>query len=251
MVMDLLGPSLEDLFIYAKQRFSLKTVLMIAEQTFQRVEFIHSKNLIHRDIKPDNFLVGGERRQHIIYMIDFGLSKRYRDARTGEHIPYRDGKELTGTARYASANTHAGMEQSRRDDLESLGYVWIYLLKGYLPWQGLKMKDKKAKYDAIKEKKINITVEDLCRGTPEEFSKYMGYCKKLKFDETPDYAYVRKLFKGLFDRMGFESDYLFDWFVQKKPIKKAAAGKSPERIPGSPLRKRMEDKRTNYAYPPR
>jgi serine/threonine protein kinase len=131
---------------------------------------------LHRDIKPDNFLIGIGKRQHYVYIIDFGLAKRYRDPKTGEHIPYKDGKNLTGTARYASIFTHIGQEQSRRDDLECLGYVLIYFLRGSLPWQGLKAKTKKEKYEQIKDKKLNTSLEELCVGFPEEFAQFMLYC---------------------------------------------------------------------------
>jgi len=223
MVMDLLGPSLEDLFSYAKRKFSLKTILLIADHTVQRIEFIHSKNFLHRDIKPDNFLVGIGKKQSMIYAIDFGLAKRYRDMNTGEHIVYKDGKSLTGTARYASVNTHLGIEQSRRDDLESLGFVLMYFNKSSLPWQGLRAKNKKEKYDLIKEKKVTTSIESLCQGYPQEFANYLEYCHKLKFDEKPDYALLRKLFKDLFIRKGYEYDYLYDWLIQKAPTKPSAS----------------------------
>jgi casein kinase 1 len=150
-----------------------------------------------------------------IYIIDYGLAKRYRDPKSGDHIPYRDHKNLTGTARYASINTHLGIEQSRRDDLESIGFVLMYFLRGMLPWQGLQAKTKKEKYDKIREKKVTTSTEALCKGYPEEFVTYLNYCHKLLFDETPDYAYVRKLFKDLFFKKNYEYDFQYDWIILK------------------------------------
>ena len=215
LVIDLLGPSLEDLFNFCSRKLSLKTVLMLADQMINRVEFIHSKSFLHRDIKPDNFLMGLGRRANQVYAIDFGLAKKYRDSSTHQHIPYRENKNLTGTARYASMNTHLGIEQSRRDDLESLGFVLMYFLRGSLPWQGLKAGTKKQKYDKISEKKVSTSIESLCRGYPSEFASYFHYCRSLRFNDKPDYAYLKRLFRDLFIREGFQFDYVFDWTILK------------------------------------
>jgi len=214
LVMDLLGPSLEDLFNFCSRKFSLKTVLLLADQMVSRIDFIHSKNFIHRDIKPDNFLMGLGRKGNLVYIIDFGLAKKYRDARTHQHIPYRENKNLTGTARYASINTHLGIEQSRRDDMESLGYVLMYFNRGSLPWQGLKAATKRQKYERISEKKMSTPIEELCKGFPE-FATYLSYCRSLRFDDKPDYSYLRQLFRNLFHRQGFTYDYIFDWNMLK------------------------------------
>ncbi|KAL6597896.1 hypothetical protein ACP70R_037689 [Stipagrostis hirtigluma subsp. patula] len=215
LVMDLLGPSLEDLFSFCNRKLSLKTVLMLADQMINRVEYVHQKSFLHRDIKPDNFLMGLGKRANQVYMIDFGLAKKYRDTATHQHIPYRENKNLTGTARYASVNTHLGIEQSRRDDLESLGYVLMYFLRGSLPWQGLKAGTKKQKYEKISERKIATSVEALCRGYPTEFQSYFHYCRSLRFEDVPDYQYLKRLFRDLFIREGFQFDYVFDWTILK------------------------------------
>lgn len=216
LVIDLLGPSLEDLFCFCNRRFTLKTVLMLADQLINRIEFIHSKNLLHRDIKPDNFLMGTGRNFNKLFVIDFGLAKRYRDHRTKAHIPYRDDKNLTGTARYASVSAHGGFEQSRRDDLESIGYIILYFLRGSLPWQGLKANHKRQKYEKIYECKMSTSIEMLCKGFPPEISKYVTYCRQLTFEDNPDYDLLRQDFRKLFRTLNFAWDYVFDWTLLKQ-----------------------------------
>jgi len=213
MVIDLLGPSLEDLFSFCNRKFTLKTVLMLADQMVNRVEYVHAKNFIHRDIKPDNFLIGLGKKANQVHIIDFGLAKKYRDPKTQQHIPYRENKALTGTARYASVNTHLGIEQSRRDDLEAIGYVLMYFSRGSLPWQGLKANSKKEKYEKIMEKKMSTPVEVLCKHFPTEFVTYLNYCRSLRFEDRPDYAYLRRLLKDLFFREGYQYDFVFDWTI--------------------------------------
>ncbi|KAI4801126.1 hypothetical protein KUCAC02_000052 [Chaenocephalus aceratus] len=204
MVMELLGPSLEDLFNFCSRKFSLKTVLLLADQMISRIEYIHSKNFIHRDVKPDNFLMGLGKKGNLVYIIDFGLAKKYRDARTHQHIPYRENKNLTGTARYASINTHLGIEQSRRDDLESLGYVLMYFNLGSLPWQGLKAATKRQKYERISEKKMSTPIELSLQPT-------MNFCRSLRFDDSRTTRTSGSSSGTCFHRQGFSYDYVFDW----------------------------------------
>lgn len=223
LVMELLGPSLEDLFNFCGRKFTKKTVLMLADQMIARIEYVHNKNFIHRDMKPDNFLMGIGQHCNKVFIVDFGLAKKYRDSRTRAHIQYREDKSLTGTARYASVNAHLGIEQSRRDDMESLGYVFMYFLRGSLPWQGLKAGNKKQKYDKISEKKMSTPVEALCKGFPAEFAMYLNYCRGLRFEEAPDYMYLRQLFRILCRTLNHSYDYIFDWTLLKQ---KAAAATS-------------------------
>ncbi|XP_050681996.1 casein kinase I-like isoform X2 [Leptidea sinapis] len=247
LVMDLLGPSLEDLFNFCCRQFTIKTVLMLADQMLGRVEFVHCKCFIHRDIKPDNFLMGIGRHCNKLYMIDFGLAKKYRDLRTRAHISYREDKNLTGTARYASINAHLGIEQSRRDDMESLGYVLMYFNRGSLPWQGLKAITKKQKYERISEKKMSTPVEVLTKGFPAEFAMYLNYTRGLTFDEAPDYMYLRQLFRILFRTMNYQYDYTFDWTIlrQRKQHIEAGGAATDRRSPSVQRRTTAPQPQTN------
>ena len=214
LIIECLGQSLEALFNYCGHKFTLKTSVMVIEQMLSRIEYVHSKNFIHRDIKPDNFLIGRKKKKNIIYIIDFGLSKRFREAKTNIHIPYRDGRSLTGTARFASVNTHLGIEQSRRDDLESLGYVMVYFLRGSLPWQGLKAKTFSEKYNKIMKIKMQTSLENLCKGFPSEVEKFLYYTRDLMFDEKPDYNFLHKLLKDICEKNNFLIDNTFDWNIK-------------------------------------
>lgn len=212
LIMELLGPNLVELFNFCGNRkFTLSTVCMVAIQMLNRIEYFHKNHFVHRDIKPENFVIGCGEKSNIIYLIDFGLCKRYKDPKTHQHTPYREGRLLTGTARYVSINTHLGIEQSRRDDLESIGYLLIFFLKGSLPWQGLKTNVDK--YNKIMEKKLQIPTEVLCYGLPDELGYYLNYCKSLRYEDRPDYDYLR----GLFMKMLYSSINCYS--LQKEHMK--------------------------------
>lgn len=213
LVIDLLGPSLEDLFDWCGRKFSLKTVVLVAKQMISRVQTIHERSLIYRDIKPDNFLIGKPKTPsaNLVFVVDFGMAKQYRDPVTLQHIPYRERKSLSGTARYMSINTHLGREQSRRDDLEALGHVFMYFLRGGLPWQGLKAQTNKQKYEKIGEKKRVTRVSSLCAGFPPQFAEYMTYVRNLHFEETPNYEYMRDLMTDALKSANESEEAEYDW----------------------------------------
>eukprot|EP00920_Eleutheroschizon_duboscqi_P042015 GHVT01100703.1.p1 GENE.GHVT01100703.1~~GHVT01100703.1.p1 ORF type:complete len:796 (+),score=88.71 GHVT01100703.1:1237-3624(+) len=230
MIMDLLGPSLEDLLGIFNRQLPLNVVLRVGIQMLDRLEFVHSRYLLHRDIKPDNFLVGMGHDCQTVYLIDFGLAKKFR-ASNGKHVNYKEGKNLTGTARYSSIATHAGIEQSRRDDLEGLFYVWLYLLRGVLPWQGLKASPAQDRYEKIHQKKMNTDVRTLCEGLPNTAQaflvEYIAYCRGLAFDDKPNYRYLRSLLASALQSLqavGMSS--LLPWTNLLNP-----AGPSPSVLP--------------------
>ncbi len=174
---------------------------------------MHKQGFIHRDIKPDNFALGGSGDRNTIYVLDMGLAKPFRDLTTGQHIAYRADKMLTGTAKFVSINTHIGIEQSRRDDMEGLGYVLLYFMLGDLPWHGIRADSKEERYNKIMECKTSLSVEELCQGTPAIFARYVYYCRELKFEDAPDYSMLKHLFKDYYHTNNYDKDFDFDWNI--------------------------------------
>jgi len=212
MVIELLGRSLEDHMQQCRGTFNVKTTTLVAEQCLKRMEYLHSKCIIHRDIKPENFMFGIKNKIHHLYLIDFGLSKHYFH---DKHVPIRTRLNLTGTARYASINAHRGVEQSRRDDLEAVGHMLMYFLRGSLPWSGLEAKTQEEKYRKIKEKKQAVPLKELCANFPKQFEEYLQYCRNLEFKATPDYAMLQKLFHDVREAEGPLEDHHFQWLEGK------------------------------------
>ncbi len=194
MVMDLLGPSLDTLFTQCNKKFNLSTVLLLGLTFVNILESVHNAGFLHRDIKPNNFLVS-KHKDDDIYLTDFGLSKSY--LKNKQHIVFATKKNLIGTLRYASVNMHMKIEPTRRDDLESVGYMLVYFFKGSLPWQGIKTGDDESRsiqMDKIGDIKLTININKLCDGMPKQIAEYIKYCRDLKFAESPDYEKLKNYF---------------------------------------------------------
>ena len=210
LIMQLLDKSLDDFFCQLKS-FSIKTTAMLGYQMINILKYIHDKHIIHRDIKPDNFSMGPKELNAHLYIVDFGLAKKYRSSRTLKQLPLTKRKGLTGTARYASINALQGYEQSRRDDLESVGYVLMYFLRGNLPWQNIKSKTKDEKYQSILKIKKDISSKELGKNFPLEFSEILDYFKKLEYEENPDYAMCCNKLLSVLEKEKLKFDYVYDW----------------------------------------
>lgn len=208
LVMELLGKSLDVIFEECNNSIDIGTVMKMAISIIDNLEQIHRTGIIHRDIKPNNFMFGLDEKKNKLFVMDFGLSKKWYSNQT--HIKYKTGRSMIGTARYASLNIHVGIEPSRRDDMESVGYMLVYLIKGSLPWQGLKKKTKQNPMDKIGEKKMLIDLLMLCLGLPECFLEYINYTRNLQFTEKPDYDYLRNIFIESAKKHNIELKYYWE-----------------------------------------
>ena len=216
LIMDLLGPNLDTIMnkLPSKnslKRFSFKSSLMIMIQCLERLKSLHEKGIIHRDIKPENFVIGPKNKERIIYLIDFGLSKKISKDKI---IPtVKADRNIIGTMRYISMNTHQGYEQGKRDDLESLFYIIIYFIKGELPWQNIKTKSKAEKYSKIFEIKKKVTENgDLVEGLPLEMAKILEYILGLNFFEKPNYLLIKNAVEIMLNNFNLSNDLQFDWY---------------------------------------
>jgi serine/threonine protein kinase len=213
LVMELLGKSLEDMVQKRNGKFQSRTALLVAQQVLRRIETLHSKGIVHRDIKPENFMFGVKTKVHHVYIIDFGLSKKYWvDGK--QHIIMRQKLSLTGTARYASINAHKGIEQSRRDDLEAIGHMLLYFLRGAMPWSGLDAKTKQDKYRKICEKKEETPLKELCAGFPDAFEDFLKYARGLGFTDRPDYDMLFSRLQQAREKDGNPRDHEFEWMTE-------------------------------------
>ena len=210
LVMQLLDKSLDDYLSKLKQ-FSVKTTIMVGCQMINILKYMHNKHIIHRDVKPDNFVMGKKELNPFLYVVDFGLAKKFRSSVTLKQLPLTKRKSLTGTARYASINALQAYEQSRRDDLESVGYCLMYFLRGNLPWQNIKADNKTDKYKKILTKKKEISSKELGEGFPIEFAEILDYFKKLGYTEDPDYEMCNQKLLTVLEREKAKFDYIYDW----------------------------------------
>ncbi|KAG9223395.1 hypothetical protein CCMSSC00406_0007582 [Pleurotus cornucopiae] len=212
LVMDKLGLNLEHLRRFCRGQFGLKTILMLGEQMLSTIELVHARGVIVRDIKPENFAMGYLEDYQRLFLFDMGLSKLYLDPSTGEHMPFREGRGGIGTPRYASSNVHFGLEPSRRDDVEAIGMLLLYLFRGRLPWQGICAPDISAKLRRIGEMKRGEHFRELVAHSPACFAPFFAHCRALEFEEKPDYGLLRKLLGEEMEAGGWEYDWKYDWW---------------------------------------
>ena len=221
LIETLLGDSLENIFIKRKVKCNIIDVCSIGIQIIDRLEWIHSKNIIYRDIKPENFLVGIN-DPNVIYIIDFGLCKKYRSSKTGKHILPKKNTKFNGNFKFSSSNAIKGKEPSRRDDIISLGYMLIYLIKKELPWDYTFKENKiiSSKYFELIYLKDTNADGALFSGLPYEFKEFMLYAENLKFEEDPNYSYLRSILNKIIVNNNYSYKiYHFSWINNVKKDK--------------------------------
>ena len=215
LIEPLLGKDLFSLYIQNGMYFPLEDICLISIQILERIQYVHSRYIIHRDIKPDNFLIG-KKDPNIIYLVDFGLSKKYRSSITKKHVKFSLTKKLTGTVRFSSPNALRGGEQSRKDDLISIGYMIIFFMKKELPWQRIRAKNDIERITKVYINKKQLKPEILCESLPEEMTEYIKYVYNLEFEQNPDYKYLKGLFQTILKKKKLDCDNLiFSWINQK------------------------------------
>jgi serine/threonine protein kinase len=251
--MELMGKSLENIFENLPiKKMTVNCVGKLGIQMVEILEFIHDKHIIHRDIKPDNFVMGRGEKSIYLYLLDFGLAKKYRSSTTLKHYPMIKKKNLTGTARYASINALNGLTQSRRDDLEAVGYVLLYFLRGKLPWQGLHVKNKEDRYRRIMEIKIETSPSELCKGFPKEFEEYVEYTRNLEYEEDPKYEYLKNLFLIILKEDKNNIEYVYDWDIGNKTLNTITTSNTSQKAfllkDKEKQRKRERDKEDNNKF---
>ncbi|XP_054169347.1 casein kinase I-like [Oppia nitens] len=240
LILEELGPNIATVFNNCNKKFTVKTITLLAIQMMKIFEYVHSRRVIYRDVKPENLLLGlsNTSAKNILHLIDFGLAKEYIDI-NGEHIPYKEGVGMNGTARYMSINTHLYQEQSRRDDMEAIGYLLIYLLRGHLPWSGLNIDETIDRFAKIGEIKQNTSLETLCDGFPHEFCLYLQTVRSLNFTEEPNYKSLIAMFEQLLTKMGVTNDNMYDW--NDPTIKNEILNKSSKNISKSVSKITLKD----------
>ena len=229
LVENLLGKSIKNIWLEKNKKFNLKDTCIFAIQAISLLEYVHSKNYLHRDIKPANFLVGNPDNSQI-YLIDFGNASKFRSSRTGKHIKKIKSSSVYGSLIFLSLNVFKGIIQTRKDDLESLGLVIIYLYKGLLPWSEIRSTNIYQSWDKVETIRNIVSNDYICRGMPQEMNIYMNYINNLKYDECPNYEYLRQLFLNILKNIGDANEQLFSWVdKRRKQSSKKSTSKSKKR----------------------
>ncbi|OHT01917.1 Casein kinase I [Tritrichomonas foetus] len=208
LVTQLLGKPLSNLFIEQKQTFSLKTIIMIADQVLERLEFLYNKSIVHGRISPEHILIERNPCQNVpslLYLVNFCHGERFKEC-LGFNNNILSERKGYGPEEFLSIRALCKEDLSPADDLESLAYMLIYFYNKELPWSNC---------DNSLDSKVSISVDTLCAGMPKEFAYFLKTVKNLSPGEAPNYQEYRKIFRQLLERSGIAYDGLFDWDMAK------------------------------------